>query len=123
MSNQLAYNIYVNLYSVLSAVKLYHYQSLSYGHHKTCDWFYDEFLKLTDKLLESHQGKYGRMDNLGVNAALVFSPWKPEDYHIHLDNLVVELQGWKKFLDEEFQNILLDMIALVEQFRYLLSFN
>lgn len=116
-----AYDLYNRLFGVLSAVKLYHYQTPSYGQHKACDWFYDNFLELADKLLESYQGHSGRIPKQD-NVVISFVSWTPDTYNNELINLHTELESWKSIFQPEFENIILDMMALIDQFIYLLSF-
>jgi DNA-binding ferritin-like protein len=53
--------IIINLLKLLNQIKIIHWQTESFAEHKTLDKAYDKLGDLLDKLVEVHQGKYGRI--------------------------------------------------------------
>lgn len=53
--------IILNLLKLQTLFKVAHWQTESYAQHKAFDRVYDAVDGLLDKLVETHQGKYGRI--------------------------------------------------------------
>lgn len=110
-------------------VKLLHWQAYTYGQHKALDKLFDGFLGLSDSLAEVIMGKYGKPvlseDNLSIKIMNFSDPEKCDlkkfmdvmykCYAIDCRSLLDENS------DSEIFNILDEIVALVDQTRYLLT--
>lgn len=110
-------------------IKLLHWQTHSYSEHKTLNKFFDNYIDLTDELVETIMGKYGRqrLDEESCNL-------KIGNYHDpQMDGLVDFTRKmcdcyindcrptFDKEQDQEILNIIDEIIALVQKTKYLLS--
>jgi hypothetical protein len=110
-------------------IKLLHWQAYSYGQHKALDKLFGKFLDLSDSLAEVIMGKYGKPvlseDNLSIKIMNFNDPEKCDlkkfmdvmhkCYAIDCRALLDENS------DSEIFNILDEIVALVDQTRYLLT--
>jgi hypothetical protein len=110
-------------------IKLLHWQAYAYGQHKALDKLFEGFLGLSDSLAEVIMGKYGKPvlsdDNLSVKIMNFNDPEKCDlkpfmdamykCYAIDCRSLLDENS------DSEIFNILDEIVALVNQTKYLLS--
>lgn len=122
-------HIFKMLLQNAAQTKLLHWQSGLYGQHKALDVLFSGLNDLGDKLAESLMGKYGKpvlaKDQLDLLLQNFQEPEKG-DLHWFMDHLYKcysvdckSLLGEKG--DEELINIIDEIIALVDQIRYLLS--
>jgi hypothetical protein len=104
--------------------KLLHWGTLSYAEHKTLDGFKDEFNDISDTLIESIMGKFGRpitggsaLEVLDYNQVDIYS------YFQHLyDYFTASIDLFQpKDQNEEIVNILAEIIGLIDQTKYLLT--
>ena len=104
-------------------IKMYHFQTKSYGAHKTVDKYSDKYRENLDKLMEVAQGAFGRVGNKKIN--IEFSTKTDENIVEHIKNFVNLL---KELFNERFenypelQNVKDDILADAQQLIYLLSF-
>ena len=110
----------------LSQIKFFHWQTKSYAEHKALDKLFSGLLELSDALVESAMGKYGRpkAENLQSNYAL--SDYQEGCLEEYLNSLIhCYTQECKNSLDpksdSDLLNILDEMIALVNKTKYLLT--
>jgi hypothetical protein len=110
----------------LSQIKFFHWQTKSYAEHKALDKLFSGLLELSDALVESAMGKYGRpkAENLQSNYAL--SDYQEGCLEEYLNSLIHRYtQECKNSLDpksdSDLLNILDEMIALVNKTKYLLT--
>jgi hypothetical protein len=110
-------------------IKLLHWQAYTYGQHKALDKLFGKFLDLSDSLAEVIMGKYGKPvlsdDNLSIKIMNFNDPEKCDlkkfmdvmhkCYAIDCRALLDENS------DSEIFNILDEIVALVDQTRYLLT--
>lgn len=106
--------------------KLLHWGTLSFAQHKAFDEFKEEFDGLSDNLIESIMGKYGR-PLVGASAIEVMD-YNMIDIVAYFDSLYDYFTGvigdfQPKEQNEEIVNILAEIIALVDKTKYLLTLN
>jgi len=106
--------------------KLLHWGTLSYAQHKTfCD-FYKNFDELSDSLIETIMGKYGRPITGGASIDVMdYNQVNVEAYIDSLYEYFTESIGLfqPKEENEEIVNILAEIIALIDNTKYLLTLN
>jgi hypothetical protein len=106
--------------------KLLHWGTLSYAQHKTFDDFKGDFADLSDNLIESIMGKFGR-PIVGSSAieVLDYGQVNLMGYFDSLYDYFTESIGefQPKEQNEEIVNILAEIIALIDKTRYLLTLN
>jgi hypothetical protein len=109
--------------------KLLHWQSALYGQHKALDKFFGTIIKIGDILAESIMGKYGKptlnddqlclklmnFENPGDGDLSKFMDHLYKCYSIHCKSLLDENA------DSELINILDEMLAAIDQTKYLIS--
>lgn len=108
-----------------NAVKVYHWNTISYPRHKASDSFVEEFDKLTDSFVEIYIGRYGRDAPLGKNIDLVL-PGLSEGEAVEL---LKEARVWMsdrlpkllKSSDTDLLNIRDEMLGLINQTLYLFT--
>lgn len=106
--------------------KLLHWGTLSFAQHKAFDDFKGEFDGLSDNLIESIMGKYGRP--IVGSSALEVMDYNMIDIVAYFDSLYEYFtdaigQFQPKEENEEIVNILAEIIALVDKTKYLLTLN
>lgn len=126
-------NKYGHIFKMLlqntAQTKLFHWQSALYGQHKALDQLFENLFSLGDKLAESLMGKYGKPvlsdENLTLNLSNLSDPEKG-DLNPFLDSLYkCYAVDCKSILDSEADveliNIIDEIVALVNQVKYLTS--
>jgi DNA-binding ferritin-like protein len=113
----------------VAQTKLLHWQSNFYGQHKALDGLFEGLIDLTDTLAESIMGKYGKPvlngDQCCLNIKNFENPEKGDlkDFMEHLHKCYAI--DCKSLLDPEkdpeLLNIVDEIIALVDQTKYLVS--
>lgn len=106
-------------------IKLFHWQTKSYAEHKALDKMFSEFNKLTDDLVESVMGKYGRPD-FGGECQINIMDYSQKGIEGYLDSVYhcysEECKGiFDPQKDSEILNIIDEIIALIDKTKYLLS--
>lgn len=106
--------------------KLLHWGTFSYAQHKTFDDFKEEFGDLSDSLIETIMGKFGRpitgsssievLDYDQVNVMGYF-----DSLYDYFTEAISDFQPKEK--NEEIVNILAEIIALIDKTKYLLTLN
>jgi hypothetical protein len=104
-------------------IKMYHFQTKKYGAHKACDKYLKKFRSNLDRFMEVAQGAFSKfkIESIEINFETV------DDVSINseLDKFVKLCRS----LDHNFKdyseliNIRDEIIADVEQFKYLLTFD
>ena len=102
-------------------IKMYHFQTHNYGTHKATDKYLITFLANFDRFMEVAQKNYRvsqREIKLNVNLITDLN------YRDHLETFSVLLEALKSSLtyDSDLLNIADEMLADVNQLKYLLSF-
>lgn len=114
----------------MAQAKLLHWQTHSYSEHKALDKFFDKFIKISDTLIESIMGKYGRPEfneeERTLKLANYESPESPDGLPRFLENLDTCyrqecISEFSEEKDPEIFNIIQEILGLIDQTRYLLS--
>ncbi len=117
--------LFSKFFSLIVAAKMFHYRTKHFSTHKTIDDFFEKFIDLSDKFLESWQGKHdtrikfnGEFVSLKV-PVITDENWKSV-MNENMEFLKSTLSQYEK--SSELLNIRDEMVALIEQTKYLLSF-
>ena len=111
------------LMQMVSQVKLFHWQTESYGHHKALDKLYSNLSDLMDEFVEVCMGKHGRPNYGGECVLKIF------DLNNNLDAFLDEGVEFLISLDEMYQdpqdsdilNIRDEMMAQFNKTKYLIT--
>lgn len=103
-------------------LKMYHFQTKSYGAHKASDAYLETFADKLDKFMEVAQGPFGRLNMQAIT--LNFSVVNDNTIQQELDDFIKLLKEWNEtYLSyPELLNIRDEMVADAEQLKYLLTF-
>lgn len=109
-----------------SQVKLFHWQTSSYAEHKALDKFFSNFLDLSDSLMESLMGKYGRPVLDTNSSTLEMTNYSSQNMDSFMDRMhecySKEIKGGLDAKnDSELINIIDEILALITKTKYLLS--
>jgi len=109
-----------------SQIKFFHWQTKSYSEHKALDSLFSGLVELADELVESTMGKYGRPTSTGDEDSYTISNYKEGELENFLNSLIeCYTNECKKAFnpksDSDLLNILDEMIALVNQTKYLIT--
>lgn len=110
----------------ISQIKFFHWQTKSYAEHKALDSLFSELIELSDNLIESAMGKYGRPNSQGQMSSTHLLNYQEGCLTEYLDTLILcYSEECKKGLDpksdSDLLNILDEMIALVNKTKYLIT--
>ncbi len=113
----------------MSQTKLLHWQCQLYGQHKALDDLFNNIIEIGDTLIETIMGKYGGpiLDSDDLNITLYnFENAKNGDLSKFIDDLYrCYREDCRSHFDEksdsEIVNIIDEMIAAVDQTKYLIS--
>lgn len=115
----------VKVLHILSQIQIFHWQADKMGDHKTFDDFSENFKEIADKLLEVIQGKYGRL-NLDEDTYMPIRNIQELDPYGFADQCIDIFTVYQNNIfsdDQEIVAIIDEVIALLQQLKYLLSFN
>lgn len=107
-------------------LKLFHWQTKSYAEHKALDEAFESLIDLTDGLMESTMGKYGRPDMKGLSD-LSIKNYVDDGSLLHFIQEMKmcydsKLRGmFSSEKDSELLNILDEIIAMLDKTIYLLT--
>lgn len=108
-------------------LKLFHFQTPSYGRHKAADWLGGVFADQLDQLMEAAQGKYGRIPPLETKLTLASK--MDEMIGGYTNELLVYLDSVSQALSKSDPVANSDLITIIDQmkvdlnkFIYLISF-
>jgi hypothetical protein len=107
-------------------MKILHWQTTSYAEHKTFMKFYNNVDDLIDNLIETVQGKYGRIMLGGIDSIPV------SDYsNLKINMFIMDMEtffcteifncGINPSTDAEIDNILHEIRAEIDKLKYLLT--
>ena len=117
--------IVINLLKLQNQFKILHWQTESFAQHKTFDKAYNTLGDLIDKLVETHQGKYGR---LNFNSPFDISLVNIAD--IEIENVLKEAANYlittfsethSPDTDSDCLNIRDEILSEINKLRYLLT--
>lgn len=108
-------------FSIMTQIKLYHWQTKRYSRHKSSDEFVSNISEMIDRYIETYQGKYGR---IFVENKLQISLKDIND-----KDIIKFMNNFKDFLislkyeskDSDLSNIRDEMLGLVNQTLYLMT--
>lgn len=104
--------------------QIYHWQAEKMGDHKTFDEFSDTFQELNDKIVEVIQGKYGRV----LLEEDVYIPLRNTDSlepYMFYDQAIGYYNTSREVIfanDDEVLAVLDEIVATLQQLKYLLTF-
>ncbi len=102
-------------------MKMYHFQTKSYGAHKAADAYLIKYGANLDLFMEAWQGANGRLTNNEV--VIRFNTVNDNNVVAHLDDMVnFLLQLSSGNLSSELAAIRDNMVADLQQLKYLLTF-
>ena len=113
----------MNLINHQIVLKLFHFQTDTYGAHKASDAYIETYAKNMDKFLEVAQGIYGKVTLKKYSVS--GSSHTNENIEKHLNGMVIYLrEKINDILDNntELINIRDELISDLEQLKYLLTF-
>ena len=102
-------------------LKMYHFQTKSYGAHKASDAYLATLLANFDKFFEVAQGIYGKVDMNEINVRIQCA--NDDNIVQHLEKFISTLKGLDgKIKDTSLINLRDEMVADAQQLKYLLTF-
>ena len=111
--------------SLRNAIKVYHWNTLSYPRHKATDDLVASIDKLTDSFVEVYIGKYGRDKALGHDLRLDLPGLDEKEVvkflHEAIEWLTHKLPKILKPTDTDLMNIRDELLAAVNQALYLFT--
>ena len=100
-------------------LKMFHFQTKTYGGHKAADGYLLKYTANLDRFMEVYQGEYGTIKDTKIDINFVVSNDENIDQHLmSMINYLNVMNG----LSNGLQNIRDDMVADIQQLRYLLTF-
>ena len=100
-------------------VKMYHFQTKNYGAHKAADDYLVKYGANLDRFMEVYQGEAGRLQDKYLKVEFEVATDQTIDSHLVL--MIEHLNRFEK-LSHELAAIRDEMLADLQQFRYLLTF-
>lgn len=114
------------LFEFRDTIKLFHFQTNSYGAHKASDALEKDISKLLDVFMEVLQGIEGRrVDGVDIRLHVpsLITKKNVSGYCVSFQDYIKKLLvKFNKAGADDLANILADMLAKVNQFLYLLTF-
>lgn len=103
-------------------IKMYHFQTKHYSAHNASDDYLAKFLVNFDRFMESAQGNYGKIKTKNFTTSIDF--WTDNNIDNKLEKFAKKLTDLSKDLqkDNDLLAIRDEMLADLQQFRYLLTF-
>lgn len=119
--NSVVINLLDRLFEHFIVIKIFHFQTNTFGAHKASDNYLKLFLDNFDKFMESAQGIFGKfqLNKLDVS---VKTPISDDNIQEYLHDVIKLLQQLELSDYTDLLNIRDSMIGDLNQFRYLLTF-
>ena len=119
----IATNIAHGLLEIVTAVKIYHWQTKSYARHKASDALFLGLNPLVDQFMEVAQGVYNTRVNFSTKKTIQLENVSDDD----IIDILTEFSAWLSDFDtsvknSELLNIRDEIKALVDQTLYLFTF-
>jgi len=103
-------------------MKMFHFQTMGYGGHKTSDSYLLEFAENFDKFMEIAQGRFGKLQvkEIKFNVVLLDDATVKNE----MDEMIKTLKSVSnKYKDySELTNIIDEIVGNANQFKYLIDF-
>lgn len=105
-------------------MKMYHFQTTYYGAHKATDEYLKKYSANFDRFMEVAQGKYGKLIANNIRVEIKTLNSNGSDAEEELNNFIHNLEKiYKYYMKEKALTVIMDeMLADVEQLKYLLKF-
>ena len=114
-------NIMILFFSHEIRVKMYHFQTNSYGSHKASDSYLDGFRDNADKFMETLQGKYEKIASTKIKFDVAML--NDANFASEIDGFVESFNAiCSSITDTGLLAIRDEMIANATQLKYLLTF-
>ena len=110
-------------FEVRDQIHYWHLQTKGLAEHKALNEFYNEWLDLCDDLIETYQGKYGRIEG-NINISINTYDDNVVKFFVKLTEDLSVGGSFRKLLnsvDTDMNNILDEMLGLVNKTKYLLT--
>lgn len=103
-------------------VKMYHFQTKLFGAHKASDEYLAKFSLNMDRFMESAQGIFGKVEMESFDTDIEM--WSDSNIEKNLSKFAKKLRDLDKMLGRHAGLLAIrdEMLADVEQFKYLLTF-
>lgn len=108
------------LFGIRTQAHYLHLLTTKYAEHKALDEFYKDWLELTDTLIETYFGKYGRLDGTFMEYTQG-SEYSCESLLESARTIVLSIETDIDLKDTDILNILADMKGLINHTKYLLT--
>jgi hypothetical protein len=107
-------------------MRILHWQTTSLGEHLAFDKFSDAINTIGDKLMESIQGKYGRIFLGGIDSFQIadYSNLKIHVFLLDIDNFFsneIYTCGIDRIADSEIENIVQELRGELDKLKYLMT--
>lgn len=115
----------VKILHIKSQMQIFHWQADKMGDHKTFDEYLEDFNEEADKLMEVIQGKYGRIQ-LDQDTYIPIRNIRDLEPYQFAENCIEVFTMYQTNLfkdDQEIVALIDELIADLQQLKYLLSFN
>jgi len=129
-TNKFEKEITVKFLEILMMVKLFHWKTMSYASHKASDQLYDSLNDNIDKFIEVLLGKVGnRIDLMGQKTISLIDLSSQDKLREKINSFKGYLVGLdnndaiKQMSNSDLLNIRDEILADLNQFLYLLTFN
>lgn len=117
--------ILTTLVGAADQYKVFHWQTRSYSQHKSLDMVVDSLRENTDELIESYQGRYGRIMSASTFKYNVENYTTLEAIMAYTDKLIAFLQDTFPTLVDpkatDLTNIRDEILGDLQQLKYLLT--
>ena len=119
IDKELGGELVVRMFYARTDAHIRHLQTHSYAEHKALDEFYNELPDLVDSLIESYQGKYGRV--LDYPSGYQVPVATPQEFVSNLGDYVMATRQ-AVAADSELQNDIDAIQTLINSTQYKLTF-
>ena len=115
------------LFTLQINVKMYHWLTTSFARHKAADSLFEDVLSLTDTMMETFVGKYGRDDLRTVSGGVALVAHDDRSIVSFLNKTALTLQRlptklhWNADTDADLLSIRDDLLVKVNQAKYLFT--
>lgn len=123
-------NIIAKFFEVRDQIHYWHLQTKSYSEHKALNKFYEEWIDLADRFIETFQGRYEQVSgeiNISLKTYMLAKNLdsQPTATQYYLKQVLIFLQGDARkvlyAIDTDLNNILDEMQGLVSRTIYMLN--
>jgi hypothetical protein len=108
--------------SIQITAQMFHWRTNEFSRHQALGQFYDSFAGLVDKLVESYQGKYGKIKYEGGMVVEVMKFNKTDDF---IDYCLTAINDMKTMVsdsnDSEILNVLDEIKTEIYRLKYLFT--